>query len=79
MVGFFFDPVFRRGERPVMARSTLTVFFENPFWVGVYERVDGDRYEVCKITFGAETKDYEVYDFQAEQYLVGKTEIICLI
>ena len=46
-----------------MARSTLTVFFENPFWVGVYERVDGDRYEVCKITFGAQPKDYEVWDF----------------
>ena len=46
-----------------MARSTLTVFFENPFWVGVYERIDGDRYEVCKITFGAEPKDYEVYEF----------------
>ena len=46
-----------------MARSTLTVFFENPFWVGIYERVDGDRYEVCKITFGAEPKDYEVWDF----------------
>ena len=46
-----------------MARSTLTVFFENPFWVGVYERIDGDRYEVCKITFGAEPKDYEVWDF----------------
>ena len=46
-----------------MARNTLTVFFENPFWVGVYERIDGDRYEVCKITFGAEPKDYEVWDF----------------
>ena len=46
-----------------MARSTLTVFFENPFWVGVYERIDDDRYEVCKITFGAEPKDYEVWDF----------------
>lgn len=46
-----------------MARNTLTVFFENPFWVGVLERVDGDWYEVCKITFGAEPKDYEVWDF----------------
>ena len=51
-----------------MARSTLTVFFENPFWVGVYERVDGDRYEVCKITFGAEPKDYEIYDFVLKNY-----------
>lgn len=42
---------------------TLTVFFEAPFWVGLYERNEGNRYEVCKITFGAEPKDYEVYDF----------------
>lgn len=43
--------------------SKLTVFFENPFWVGVYERVSDGKLEVCKITFGAEPKDYEVYDF----------------
>lgn len=46
-----------------MAQNTLTVFFENPFWVGVLERIDGDQYEVCKITFGAEPKDYEVWEF----------------
>ena len=32
-----------------MTQSTLTICFESPFWVGIYERVDGDRYEVCKI------------------------------
>lgn len=45
------------------AKSSLTILFENPFWIGLYERMDGDQYEVCKITFGAEPKDYEVYDF----------------
>lgn len=44
-------------------RSQLTVYFDPPFWVGVYERVCGGRLEVAKITFGAEPKDYEVYDF----------------
>lgn len=44
-------------------KSTLTVLFEDPFWIGLYERIDDDRYEVCKITFGTEPKDYEVYDF----------------
>ena len=29
----------------------------------MYERFDDDKYEVCKITFGAEPKDYEVYNF----------------
>lgn len=41
----------------------LTVFFEQPFWVGIYERTDAGRYEACKITFGAEPKDYKVYAF----------------
>lgn len=43
--------------------STFTVLFEAPFWVGVYERQWNDRYEVCKITFGREPKDCEVYEF----------------
>lgn len=41
--------------------SKLTVYFEDPFWVGMYERQCGSEYEACKITFGAEPKDYEVY------------------
>ena len=45
------------------AKSCLTILFEKCFWVGLYERMDGGRYEVCTITFGAEPKDYEVYDF----------------
>lgn len=42
---------------------SLTVFFEGPFWVGVFQRTDGSGLEACKVTFGAEPKDYEVYDF----------------
>ena len=45
-----------------LAVSELTILFEDPFWVGLYERDDG-QYTVCKITFGAEPKDQEVYDF----------------
>lgn len=41
----------------------LTVLFEDPFWIGLYEREESGRYEVCKITFGTEPKDYEVYEF----------------
>ncbi len=35
-------------------KSSLTILFENPFWIGLFERIDGNKYEVCKITFGAE-------------------------
>lgn len=44
-------------------KSSLTIMFESPFWIGLYERFDEGQYEVCKITFGAEPKDYEVYEF----------------
>lgn len=41
----------------------LTVFFEEPFWVGIFERMSDGRLAVCKVTFGAEPKDYEIHDF----------------
>ena len=46
----------------------LTVFFEEPFWVGVFERVQGDGLCVCKVTFGAEPKGYEVLDYVRRHY-----------
>lgn len=51
-----------------MTRCRLTILFENPFWVGMYERFDNGKYEVCKITFGAEPKDYEVYSFLLQNW-----------
>ena len=47
----------------VLVRTQISVLFEDPFWVALYERESGEKYEVCKITFGAEPKDYEVYEF----------------
>lgn len=32
---------------------------EEPFWVGVFERIREGRVSVSKVTFGAEPKDYE--------------------
>ena len=46
----------------------LTVFFEEPFWVGVFERVSEGMLSVCKVTFGAGPKDYEIYDFVLKNY-----------
>ncbi len=46
----------------------LTVFFEEPFWVGVFERVSEGNLSVCKVMFGAEPKDYEVYEFVLKNY-----------
>ena len=52
----------KEGSSVVQTRAKLTVYFEDPFWVGLYERWEDGRVEVCKITFGAEPKDYQVYE-----------------
>lgn len=41
----------------------LTVYFADPFWVGVAERIAGGHLSAAKITFGAEPKDYEIIGF----------------
>lgn len=41
----------------------LSVFFEEPFWVAVYEINENRSYKVCKIIFGSEPKDYDVYNY----------------
>lgn len=46
----------------------LTVFFEEPFWMGIFECISVGKLSVCKVTFGAEPKDYEVYDFVLKNY-----------
>ena len=48
--------------------SQLTVYFEDPFWGGVCERSCGENYEVCRIVFGAEPKDFQVYDLLVKHW-----------
>ena len=49
-------------------KASLTVFFEDPFWVGIFERIEDGKLSVCKVTFGAEPKDYEVWDYILHHY-----------
>ncbi len=46
----------------------LTVFFEEPFWVGIFERTEEGKLSVCKVTFGAEPKNYEIWEFVLRHY-----------
>ena len=50
------------------ASGRLTVFFEDPFWVGVFERESEGKLSVCKVTFGAEPKDREVWEYALRHY-----------
>ena len=46
----------------------LTVYFEEPFWVGIFERIENSKLSVAKVTFGAEPKDYEVQEYIQKYY-----------
>ncbi len=48
--------------------AKLTVYFEDPFWVGLFERSGGGTWEACKVTFGPEPRDCEVYAFLLENH-----------
>ena len=47
----------------MIIHSRLNVLFDDPFWVGIFEREYEGRYEAARVVFGAEPKDYEVYEF----------------
>ena len=49
-------------------RIKLTVYFDDPFWVGVFERISSGNISVAKVTFGAEPKDYEIEDSILKYY-----------
>ncbi|MBS5165961.1 MAG: YjdF family protein [Butyricicoccus pullicaecorum] len=46
----------------------LTVYFEEPFWVGVFERFKEGKLSAAKVVFGAEPKDYEVLEYIQKYY-----------
>ena len=46
----------------------LTVYFDDPFWVGVFEHIENGRLSAAKAVFGAEPKDYEINEFIQRHY-----------
>lgn len=52
----------------IEVKCTLTVYFEDPFWVGVFERNENNGLSVSKVTFGAEPKTYDVCEFILNKY-----------
>ena len=53
--------------RKVSVSSTLTVFHDDQFWVGVVERNENGRLAVSKNPFGAEPSNEKVHRFVVEK------------
>lgn len=48
--------------------GSLTVFFDELFWVGVFERQSEGKLQVVRIVFGSEPKDGEIYEYLLKYY-----------
>ena len=52
----------------ISVSSTLTVYHDGQFWVGLAEHVESGRYGVARIVFGAEPSDEEILRFVTSEW-----------
>ena len=52
----------------ISVSSTLTVYHDGQFWVGLAEHVEDGRYGVARIVFGAEPSDEGILRFVASEW-----------
>lgn len=54
--------------RKVSVSSTLTVFHDGQFWVGVIERTENGKLAASKILFGTEPSNEEILNFVVKHW-----------
>ena len=52
----------------ISVSSTLTVYHDGQFWVGLAEHVEGGRYGAARIVFGAEPSNEEILRFVVSEW-----------
>lgn len=48
--------------------GSLLVYYEEPFWVGVFERVEDRKLYFAKVVFISEPSDKELFKFIKDNY-----------
>lgn len=52
----------------ISVSSTLTVYHDGQFWVGIVEHVENGQFGVARIVFGAEPSDEEILQFVVRRW-----------
>ena len=52
----------------IRVSSTLTVYHDGQFWVGMFERVEGGKLRACRVVFGAEPSNEEIQELIVKRY-----------
>lgn len=53
--------------REIRVSSTLTVYHDGQFWVGMFECVEAGRLSACRVVFGAEPSAEEIQQLVCER------------
>lgn len=51
-----------------MDESLFTVFFDDPYWIGIIEQTIDGSYSVARIVFGSEPSDAQILEYLAKNY-----------
>jgi hypothetical protein len=49
-------------------QGKLTVFFDPPYWVGIFEKIENDQIQAARFVFGAEPTDPQLLNFALKEY-----------
>lgn len=52
----------------MLIEGSFTIYFDDPFWVGLWERRYNGKYEVARYVFGSEPTNAELRDFLVFHY-----------
>jgi len=52
----------------IRASSTLTVYYDGQFWVGMFERVESGKLSASRIVFGAEPSNEEIGELVCKRW-----------
>lgn len=52
----------------ISVSSTLTLYHDGQFWVGIVEHVENGKLGVARIVFGAEPSDEEIFEFVVNRW-----------
>ena len=54
--------------RKIRVSSTLTVYHDGQFWVGIFERIEDGQLSACRVVFGAEPSNEEIQQLICERW-----------
>jgi hypothetical protein len=54
--------------REKLMEGKLTVIYDPPYWVGIFEKIENDQFQAARFVFGAEPTDPQLLEFALKKF-----------